>query len=113
MVIKKYTEKEWRAEGVRLFGEDIKNWKFICPSCGNIQTINDFKKYKNKGAIPSDVYFNCIGRFSGDGGHIGGNGGTVKPCNYTTGGFFNLSPVEIKDGGGKINAAFDFYREEG
>lgn len=109
MQIIELTEKEWRARGKRLFGKDTNNWKFICPSCGNIQTIKNFKKYKNKGATPSDAYFNCIGRFSGKGGHIGGDGGTKKPCNYTTGGLIGLSPLRIKDNKGKIHASFDFY----
>jgi len=103
------TEKEWRALGVKLFGEDISKWKFICPSCGHIQASSDFKQYEDKGATPSDACFNCIGRFSGKGGEIGGNGGTVQHCNYTTGGFFNLSPMTIKAGDKELSA-FDFYR---
>lgn len=28
--------EEWKAEGVRRFGEDALHWKLQCPVCGNV-----------------------------------------------------------------------------
>lgn len=60
----KYTLKEWRAEGVKRFGKNIEDWKFICPACGK---ISSGKEFKNAGANSDDMYSACIGRFTGKG----------------------------------------------
>jgi hypothetical protein len=99
------TLEEWEAKGQKLFGKDKMQWKFICPVCGNVQSVMDFKKYKDKGATPSDAYFNCIGRFNGSRNTIMDK---KSPCDYTTGGLFNLSPICIEKDGEKV-WAFDFY----
>ena len=46
------TRAEWEAEGKRRFGDDMMTWRFVCPSCGHVQSAND---YKAAGA-PSTVY---------------------------------------------------------
>jgi DNA-binding transcriptional regulator YiaG len=56
---KTYTPEEWRAEGKRRFGEHFEDWKFKCPSCGNIASG---KEFKDAGAEPNDMYQTCIGR---------------------------------------------------
>lgn len=103
------TKKEWEAKGERLYGKDRWNWKFRCPACGHVQCIGDFQKFKCQGATPDDAYFNCIGRFDG---HIKTNMGTKPgPCNYTTGGLFNISPIKVHDGE-REHSCFDFADEE-
>lgn len=37
------TKKEWSIEGRRLFGDDIMKWKFKCPSCGRVISIQEYK----------------------------------------------------------------------
>ena len=64
--VKHITKKEWESEGEALFGDNMMDWKFVCPNCGNIQSPEDFKKFKYKGAKPSDAYFRCIGRLIDD-----------------------------------------------
>lgn len=96
----------WFAEGERLFGEDMLKWRFVCPSCGNIQSAEDFKKYVDQGAVPGDAYSICIGRYIPGSGHLGSK---TQPCNYSGGGLFKLNPVEIIDGQTIYNV-FDFDR---
>lgn len=55
---------EWQAEGKRRFGDDYKNWKFVCPACGRINTGSEFNEV---GAKPNDMYSTCIGRHNGKG----------------------------------------------
>lgn len=83
---------DWIAKGKELFGDDYFNWEFICPSCGNIQKGLDFKPYEN--ANLNDVYFNCIGRFTGTKNEIFSK---TTPCNYTSGGLFNINKTQIKN----------------
>lgn len=60
-----YTKEEWMAKGKKLFGDDMMQWEFKCPSCGNVQTPADFEQLKDKGATPNSAYQQCMGRFTG------------------------------------------------
>lgn len=107
MGVRELTLGEWVAEGTARFGIDRCQWKFVCPACGHVQTVEDFRKYKDVGAGPDSAYFNCIGRYGGPAREafaLDGEG----PCNYTTGGLFNISPVKIIDHRGNEHHAFDF-----
>lgn len=100
------TLDEWNAEGERRFGPDKMKWRFVCPSCGHVASVED---WKNAGAPEGAVAFSCIGRYTGAGGENFGklNGG---PCNYAGGGLFKLNPVQV-DGGeepGSEYKIFDF-----
>lgn len=70
--------EDWKKEGERLFGPDKKNWKFICPNCGHIQSYRDFIK----GGINADLAaVNCASRHG-----LGGR----PDCKWTTGGLFRI-----------------------
>lgn len=72
------TLEDWIKEGERLFGPDKKNWKFICPNCGHIQSYRDFIK----GGINADLAaLNCASRHG-----LGGR----PDCKWTTGGLFRI-----------------------
>lgn len=107
--MKKYTYDEWVARGKKLFGGDIMEWAFVCPSCGHVQRVKDFKPVGGK---PDHAYSMCIGRFYPNPKRaFGGDGKSWEkgegPCDYTSGGLFNINPVAIvKDG--KEMSAFDF-----
>jgi len=103
------SQEEWEAEGEKLFGPDKIQWKFVCPNCGNVQCSEDFRKYKDVGATPSDAYFNCIGRFMGP--DVGTLGDGKSPCDYSLGGLFILSKIVIRTPYG-MQKVFDFYRED-
>lgn len=99
-MIQTITHAEWMAEAKRRFGDDPMNWQFVCPSCGHVASVKD---WKDAGAPEGAVAFSCVGRYTGDGKaaedkafkHGGG------PCNYTGGGLFRLNPVGVvfEDGG--------------
>ena len=73
--------EEWQAEGVRLFGEDRMRWAFMCPRCGIVSTVQDFK---DAGAHIEAVAQDCIGRHRND---IG--------CDWAAYGLFDICMVHI------------------
>lgn len=77
-----YTENQWRNEGTARFGPDTLTWKFKCPSCGRIQSAEDLREFKEKGATPNDAYQRCKGRFTG------GRKGADK-CDWAAFGLFH------------------------
>ena len=60
----RYTHDDWIAEGKRRFGDDLRNWKFVCPACGR---TNTGKEFEDAGAGPNKPYSTCIGRHNGKG----------------------------------------------
>ena len=84
---------EWRAEGERRFGKDVKNWKFRCPMCGHIASVQDFI---NAGAKdPANcAYVECLGRYIGKGAPRGRKDG--QGCNWAAYGLFGI-PNEDHD----------------
>lgn len=62
--MKTLTFEEWEKEGNELFGKDKLDWKFVCPACGHVSSINDFRRYTKDA---DDAVKNCIGRFNGKG----------------------------------------------
>lgn len=80
---------EWTAEGVRLFGENQMLWKFVCPSCGHVASVQE---WKDVGASERHVAFSCVGRWMETKIALFGKPG---PCDYAGGGLFRLNPVHI------------------
>ena len=95
-----YTFEKWQAEGNRRFGDDIANWRFICPACGR---VNRGQEFKEAGASPDDMYKTCIGRHNGK-GVDGMNKHKTPPehgCNWAAFGLFGTlgkGDTVIKDG---------------
>lgn len=96
------TVDEWEAKGIKLFGEDKLKWEFVCPSCGYVASVSDWKK---AGASPGEVAFSCVGRNLEKPKNIGGKPG---PCNYAGGGLFRLNPVRVLFPDGGIGEYFSF-----
>lgn len=96
------TREEWKQQGEALFGSDQMQWNFVCPVCGHVQSVQD---YKDAGAPSSAAAFSCVGRwrekpvknFQKDEG---------QGCDYAGGGLIQMNPLEV-DG----QRYFDFYRE--
>ena len=100
---KVYTVDQWRAEAARRFGKDSANWKFVCPSCGHVVSVGDYKK---AGAPEDAVAFSCIGRYlekRSEAFHMG-----QGPCNYAGGGLFRINPVAVILPDGHESYVFDF-----
>lgn len=70
--MKNYTYQEWMDEAKQRFGDDFRQWKFICPACGHIQSVQDFI---DLGLDPNDAFKECIGRHNGN----------MKPANKSNG----------------------------
>ena len=102
--------EDWIKEGEKLFGKDKKKWKFVCPSCGGIQTIQDFIDLKVE-EPENYVHFSCIGRFTD--GCKGEIGNKRSPCNYTNGGLFNFAKLKVLRDGEKSISVFEFAIQEG
>lgn len=102
---KVYTKEEWMNKGRELFGENMLKWKFVCSSCGNIQSSEEFREFKEQGATPADAYFNCIGRYIDISKDAFSDN---KPCNYTMGGLITLAKTVVIDEKGKEHFVFEF-----
>lgn len=40
--------EEWKAEATRRFGPDMLKWRFRCPMCGHVASVQDFKGRRGK-----------------------------------------------------------------
>lgn len=101
------TRLEWIAEGERRFGPDPLRWRFVCPACGHVATVQD---WKDNEAPEEAVAYSCIGRWTSSlpipREAFGGNG--PGPCNYAGGGLFRLNPQPVTDGENKVRHVFAF-----
>ena len=93
-------------EAKKRFGDDNRKWKFKCPSCGAIQSAEDFSQldcFKDKkGEINKFIGFSCIGRFTRE-----NEKEKFKGCNWTLGGLFQIHALEIEDNDGKMHKHFE------
>jgi predicted RNA-binding Zn-ribbon protein involved in translation (DUF1610 family) len=98
------TVAEWRAEGARRFGPDEMGWKFVCPACGHVASV---REYKDAGAKPESVAFSCIGRWVGPRRvWLGGSG--PGPCDYAGGGLLRINPQRVVNESGNEQFVFAF-----
>ena len=90
------TLEKWQNKAEKLFGKDVKEWKFKCPQCGGVQTMQDF--IDNKIDNPdTKFYFSCIGRWVKD-----------KGCNWTLGGLLQMHKTEVTSEEGENIPVFEF-----
>lgn len=91
------------AEGRTRFGEQMRDWRFVCPACGHTASGED---YKAAGAPMGAIAFSCIGRWR-EGSRDAFTGSGPGPCNYAGGGMFGLNPVVVVEDG-KEHRVFEF-----
>lgn len=97
--IKTYnTIVEWHDEAKRLFGNNPSDWKFICPSCGHVASVKD---WKDAGAEDAAIAVSCVGRYLPQKKEAFEKKG--GPCNYAGYGLIRLNPVNVAG-----TEAFDF-----
>lgn len=104
MEIRKITHEEWEKEAIEKFGKDPLGWKFVCPMCGHIASIQD---WKDAGASEGEVAFSCVGRRTKDPAKAFGGGKKKGPCDYAGGGLFRVNPVHVEYDGG-VRETFEF-----
>lgn len=103
---------EWRAEGARRFGPNVRDWKFVCPICKTVQGVPDFYKAgfePGKGEVNKYLAFSCIGRFTNAGPWQGGAPG--RGCDWTLGGLFQVHSLVVIDEEGVEHPRFEFAEE--
>lgn len=87
---RRISHTDWLAEGRRRFGDDVMKWKFVCPSCGHVASVQN---WKDVGATEGEIAFSCVGRHLPNAKTLGKRPG---PCNYAGGGLFKLNPVTVE-----------------
>ena len=105
--------EEWKAEGKRRFGDDLKAWKYVCPMCGHVASVQDFI---NAGVSEDDALNGacqeCLGRHTGKGAPKKGDS---SGCNWAAYGFFGIYNgkgcivITVEGKGAEL---FDFAEEE-
>lgn len=116
--MKTMTQQEFLAEAKRRFGEDPKKWKFVCPACGTIQSVQQLlDALINVGFKKDDVHgyigYSCIGRFT-KAGDVGISAKHLKRpwnkgCNWTLGGLLQIHTLEIvMEDNGNRRPCFEF-----
>lgn len=107
--MKKYTYFEWIQEGQKRFGEDFKKWKFVCPACGHIQSVEDFV---NLGLDPNSAFQECIGRHNGNAKPA--NKHSVNGCDWCSYGLFGTlgKGILVHLESGEQTEIFDFAQAE-
>lgn len=118
--VKKYTYEEWKAEGKRLFGDNIWDWLYVCPICGHVQGAHEFAERTNvkKEDFRKYIGFSCIGRYLKDKikkpKNQDDHAFPVKMkgggCNWTLGGLFQLHKVVVINSKGEPTPMFEFYK---
>ena len=101
------SQVDWLAEGVSRFGEDKMNWRFVCPLCGHIASVQD---WIDVDAPDGAIAFSCVGRWIFDSNEIADE--SPGPCTYSGGGFFKLNPVHVITDDGKEARFFEFADAE-
>lgn len=104
------TQSEFLEEATRRFGPNARDWKFVCPACGTVQSVQQLADAVVAcGGTKDDVHgyigFSCIGRFTkqGDAGIRAKNRGKPwdKGCNWTLGGLLHIHELEVEIEGRK------------
>lgn len=96
--------EEWLRRARALFGDDQAAWRFVCPSCGHVASVAD---WRDAGAPENTVAFSCVGRWLGaDDAKTFRNAG--GPCMYAGGGLFGINPIAVVDEQGRIHRVFAF-----
>jgi hypothetical protein len=97
------TLDQWEAIGRELFGDNKQDWRFQCPSCGNVQSVaiakSKWPELEGRGWQP---WSECIGRY------LEGKGG----CDWAAYGLFRGPLVIEHPESSKPIAAFDFAQRD-
>lgn len=95
-ILPQITHAELGAEAKRRFGENMLDWKFVCPVCGHIAAVKDWQA---AGAPNAAAAYSCVGRWSKQRRESFPIKGSTKmvdrPCDYAGGGFFALNPQPV------------------
>lgn len=104
---RRMTKDEWLTEGRQRFGEDMMQWKFVCPICKHIASAED---WKTAGATNGEAAFSCVGRHMNPPPRtaFGPNSQGPGPCDYAGGGLFQMNPIVVTFPDGTEHQIFEF-----
>ncbi len=98
------TQEEFLEEAKRRFGPNVRNWKFVCPACGTVQSVQQLldaviESGGKKEEVHGYIGYSCIGRFTGQ-GDAGISAHSKKQpwdkgCNWTLGGLMWIHELEV------------------
>lgn len=106
------TPAEWLAEGTERFGPNVEDWRWVCPMCGHITSLADWRA---AGAGEGAFAFSCVGRWLPEAREAFARGAGdrgVGPCNYAGGGLFKLNPVIVTLPTGEPCQVFEWAPKE-
>jgi len=94
------TKTEWQKAAEKLYGSDVKQWRFKCPICGHTASVQEIMSAGAKD--PNCAYMECISRYQKD---IG--------CNFAAYGFLGIpyGGYVIEDKNGIGMEIFEFADE--
>lgn len=102
---RRITHAEWLEEGERLFGPQMRAWRFVCPSCGHVQSAVD-AMVRNPSVdlqfLRSRINFSCEGRWT-----------PATGCDWTLGGLFQVHRLEVVTDDGDVVPTFEFDHSTG
>jgi len=102
---RRMTHADWEAEGERLFGPQMRTWRFVCPSCGHVQSAVDAIA-RNPSVdltfLRSRINFSCEGRWT-----------PATGCDWTLGGLFQIHRLEVVTDEGNVVPTFEFDHSTG
>ena len=93
--------ESWREEGRRRFGTNYLKWRFRCPMCGHVASVQDFKDAGAK--TPNAAYQECIGRYTGKGTPREGDSSGCNWCAYGLFGIPREHDTVVSDDGDVID----------
>jgi hypothetical protein len=104
------TMAEWQQQGRTLFGPDVNDWRFVCPSCGYIQSRRDWMALgMNPRQVDMRLGYSCIGRWLDPLGCVDAfemSEGTG--CEYAGDQSPNISPLTVIISPGEERPTFGF-----
>ena len=101
--ITQMTYREWVRQTKLLFGEDSSKWRFKCPSCGHVQSIESIREHDPSLKIDDVaqwIQYHCEGRTNKGQG-----------CDWSLGGLFHIHTLEIITDG-ESHPSFEFAEVE-
>lgn len=104
--------EDWHRQAIERFGPDPNHWRFVCPSCGHVQTRQDFLDLgMSQRQVDTIVGFSCIGRWNVT--HRSEVVGYCEQsrgygCTYAGGGSINISPMTVLLPAGEERPTFGF-----
>jgi len=116
------THEAFLEEAKRRFGPNARRWKFVCPACGTVHSVQQLidavlangGHLENVQRLAGSI---CIGRLTGKGDqgiHAKNRGETWdKGCNWTLGGLLRIHTLEVIYPDGTVLPTFELAESPG